>query len=276
MIKVITLDLDGTLLTSNKTITERTKQALQSAKSKGIKVVLCTGRALTGVKPILEELNMFESDDLVITYNGGVIQKTQSGEILFQDSLSLKDIEYILSETQKVQLPINMLDLSYVYEPEYPLNRPSLYKTIMPILNFQPYHTNFDQNHLFNKVVICIEKQILDTEFNRLPKEFTERFNCVKSRPILMEVLPKKVHKGAALEQLAKLLNVELSEIMACGDEANDLTMIKTAGFGVAMGNAVEELKSVANYITSSNDEDGVAKAIEYLLKKESEINGVI
>ncbi len=267
-IKAIALDLDGTLLTSEKIITDETKKMLKIAQDKGIKIVLCTGRALKGVRPLLEELMLFSEDDVVITYNGGVIQKTKSQEILFQKAHTKEDVIYIYEETMKVQLPMNMLDLEYVYEPDYPANRPSRYPDIMGMLDFVKMNPkDLKDEQLLNKAIICYDEAILDENFSKLPSEFTTRFNCMKSRPILMEVLPKQVNKGQALIQLAQVLGIGIENIMACGDEENDIDMIKEAGFGVAMGNATPKVKAVADYITASNDEDGVAKAIEYILE---------
>ncbi|MGY3725541.1 hypothetical protein SAMN05421767_1544 [Granulicatella balaenopterae] len=268
-IKAIALDLDGTLLTSDKKITDTTKKVLQKAQDKGIKIVLCTGRALKGVRPLLEELDLFNEDDVVITYNGGVIQKTKSQEILFQEAHTKEDVIYIHQETMKVNLPMNMLDLEYVYEPTYPTNRASRYHDIMGMLDFVKMNPeDLADDQLLNKAVLCYDEAILDEEFLKLPAEFTERFNCMKSRPILMEVLPKNVNKGQALVHLAAVLGMEIDNIMACGDADNDLDMIREAGFGVAMANATETVKAVADYITTSNNEDGVAKAIEYILEK--------
>ena len=268
-IKAIALDLDGTLLTSDKKVTDITKAALQKAKNKNIKIVLCTGRALKGVRPLLEELNLFDEEDIVITYNGGVIQKTKSQEILFQQAHTKEDVMYIYEETMKVQLPMNMLDLEYVYEPDYPTDRASRYHDIMGILDFVKKNpVELADSQLLNKAVVCYDEAVLDEQFSKLPAEFTERFNCMKSRPILMEVLPKEVNKGQALVHLADVLGIEVANIMACGDADNDLDMIRAAGFGVAMANATPSVKAVANYMTASNNEDGVAKAIDYILQK--------
>lgn len=268
-IKVIALDLDGTLLTSDKTISAENKQAIQEAKAAGIKVVLCTGRPLKGIVNYLEELELMDDEDYAITYNGGLIQKNQSGEILYQKAHSKADMEYCYQETYQVGLPLVMIDLQYAYETTYPENRTSLYPGVMKAIPFQQANpSEFAEGHQFNKAVLCIDELILDEESKRLPAAFYERFTCVKSRKYLLEVLPKDVSKGSALEHLAELLGITTDNIMACGDEENDLSMLTTVGFPVAMENGTDEVKAVASFITHTNDQDGVAYAIRHILKQ--------
>ena len=267
-IKAITLDLDGTLLNNQKEITEYTVRTLKKAKEYGIKVVLCTGRPLKGILHLLKQLELTEEGDIAIAFNGGLIQYVKSNEVLYQATLSKEDIVYIYHQAYQVGLPTVMIDLEYVYETNYPTNFPSLYPSLMTLLSYQTKQPeDFNENHRFNKALLCTETEQLDKGIAQLPKEFFERFNCFKSRPILLEVVPKEVSKGKALHQLASILGITTDEIMACGDEANDYDMIQTAGFGVAMGNATDEIKKIADYITTTNEEDGVAKAVEYIIE---------
>lgn len=107
------------------------------------------------------------------------------------------------------------------------------------------------------------QTDVLDARFQLLPKEFTEKFDCFKSRPEFYEIMPKGINKANGLNQLCQLLNIAPEEVMAIGDEENDLSMIRFAGFGIAMGNATEEVKQEARDITLTNDEHGVAAAIQ-------------
>lgn len=269
MIKLIALDLDGTLLTSDKTISDVNKKAIQDAKNAGIKVVLCTGRPLKGIANYLEELDLLGEEDYSITYNGGLIQKNKSGEILYQKAHSTEDMEYCYQETYRVGLPLVMIDLHYVYETIYPENRISLYPGVMKAIPFkQANPSEFEDNHQFNKAVLCIDEEILDEASQQLPAAFYDRFTCVKSRKYLLEVLPKDVSKGSALEHLAEILGMTTDNMMACGDEENDLSMLTTVGFPVAMENGTDEVKEVAALITLTNDQNGVAHAIRHILEQ--------
>ena len=265
--KAIALDLDGTLLTSEKKISQATKETIQVAKDLGIKIVLCTGRPLKGILHYLEELELLDDSDFSITYNGGLIQENKSGNVHYQKTLSKEEVSHIYQEAYAVGLPINMIDLDYAYETTYPAGVQSYYPQIMEILSFLKRNPDdFEEGHRFNKAVICTDQELLDQRTKNLPAEFFASYTTVKSRPILLEVLPKGVSKGDALVRLADLLGIDIDEIMACGDEENDLSMIEAAGFGVAMGNAIDSVKEAADYITTSNDQDGVAQAINYMI----------
>lgn len=268
MIKVIALDLDGTLLTGEKKITEENKKAIKLAKENGIKVVLCTGRPIVSIVHLLEELDLMGDDDYAINFNGGVIQKTKSKEILYDKGHSTADMQYCYKETYKVGLPLIMIDLEKGYETTYPEGRPSIYTKFQPQITFEDKNpSDFESTHTFNKAVLCIEESVLDEGISKLPPEFYDKFTCMKSRKFLLEVVPKGVSKGYGLQKLGDLIGISVEEMAACGDEENDLPMLKTVGFPVAMGNGSDEVKEVAKFITDTNEESGVAKAIYHILE---------
>ncbi|MGB6177785.1 sugar-phosphatase [Carnobacterium sp.] len=269
MIKLIAIDLDGTLLTKDREISDENKNAIKEAKKQGIKVVLCTGRPLLGMVQYLEELNLREQGDYGITYNGGLVQKTDTGEILSQKTLSRKDTLELYKLSQNVNIPCNFIDLEKVYEPPYPIGRDSLYATIMTALPFVPViPEDLVDDTAINKVVFCYEEETLDEAIKKIPSYFFEKFTLMKSRPTLLELLNKEVDKGKGIAVLCELLGIEPHEVMAIGDEANDFAMIEYAGMGVAMENATSEIKELAQFITKTNDNHGVAHAIQkYALK---------
>ena len=263
MIKLIAIDLDGTLLTKDRMISDENKQAIKEAKEQGIKVVLCTGRPLLGMVAYLEELNLRESGDYGITYNGGLVQKTDSGEVLSQKTLSKKEVLELYKLSQDINVPCNFIDLERVYEPPYPIGRESLYPKVMNALPFLPVlPEDFPEDVAVNKVVFCYEEGILDEAIAKIPSEFFEKFTLMKSRAFLLELLNKEVDKGKGIAILCELLGIESHEVMAIGDEANDFAMIEFAGMGVAMENATSEIKEVAQFITKHHDDHGVAHAI--------------
>ena len=110
--------------------------------------------------------------------------------------------------------------------------------------------------------------EILNEAVKKVPDWVYEDFNAFSSSPFFFEITNKAVDKGAGLSHLAQSLNIKQEEVIACGDESNDYSMIKYAGLGVAMGNAIDRVKAVANYITDTNDNDGVAKVIEKFILK--------
>ena len=159
---------------------------------------------------------------------------------------------------------MNMLDLEYVYEPEYPTGRDSLYPSLMSAS--LPFVTreiaSFEADHQFNKVVFCTDPAYLDDAITRIPAAFHEQFSTMKSRPLLYEIMHPEVDKGSGIARLCELMGFSADEVMVCGDEENDAAMFDYAGIAVAMENATEAIKSKATYITKTNDEDGVAHAI--------------
>ncbi|SIO10597.1 hypothetical protein SAMN05878443_1403 [Carnobacterium alterfunditum] len=263
MIKLVAIDLDGTLLNGEHIISNENKEAIKKAKEQGVKVVLCTGRPLLGMISYLEELNLRESGDYGITYNGGLVQRTDTGDVLSKTTLTKVETEEIFELSKKINVPCNFIDLENIYEPPYPEGRDSLYPTVMTALPYVPIiMEEMSGDIAINKTVFCYSQILLDEAIKNIPAYFFEKYTIMKSRPILLELMPKNVDKGTGIAVLADLLGFEASEVMSLGDEANDAAMIEYAGMGVAMGNATNEIKAMAQYITKTNEEHGVAYAI--------------
>lgn len=264
MIKLVAIDLDGTLLNGNHGISDENKEAIKKAKEQGVKVVLCTGRPLLGMIAYLEELNLREAGDYGITYNGGLVQRTDTGEVLSKTTLTKAETEEIFELSKQINVPCNFIDLEKIYEPPYPKGRDSLYPTVMSALPYVPIAMEeVPEDIAINKTVFCYAQMDLDEAIKNIPVHFYKKYTIMKSRPILLELMPKGVDKGSGIAVLADLLGFEASEVMALGDEANDAAMIEYAGMGVAMGNATDDIKSMAQYITKTNEEHGVAHAIQ-------------
>ncbi|WP_314062670.1 Cof-type HAD-IIB family hydrolase [uncultured Vagococcus sp.] len=265
MIKLIAIDLDGTLLRDDKQISARNIETLQQAKAQGVKVVLCTGRPLNSVVGHLETLGLTEPGDYAVTFNGGLVQKNDTGEILSKDIMSFEDVETIYGLTHELALPLDVVSNDTVYriQPQ-PVAYPSLYHQLNSILAFEDRTlADLPQNRDFNKMVCAIEGDYLEQQLPKIPASFHERYNIVRSGERLFEFLNKHVTKANGLVKLGQILGIDASEMMALGDEENDLSMIEYAGLGVAMANGSAAIKEMAQHITDSNEEDGVAKAVE-------------
>ena len=269
-IKLIALDLDGTLLTSDKKISERNLAALKAAQAKGVKVVLTTGRPLKAMDFFLHELGTDgREDEYTITFNGGLVQRN-TGEILDKTVFSYDDVARIYEETDKLHIPLDAICEGLVYQIQS--DQDSLYAQFNPALTFEPVDfSDLSSQQTYNKCVTAYAKEPLDAAIEQISPELFERYEIFKSREMLLEWSPKNVHKANGLEKLIAHLGSERSQVMACGDEANDLSMIEWAGLGVAMQNAVASVKEAANVVTPmTNDEDAVAWAIEeYVLKED-------
>ena len=268
-IKLIALDLDGTLLTTDKKLTERTKETLKAAREQGVKVVLTTGRPLKAMDFFLKELGTDgHEDEYTITFNGGLVQKN-TGEILDNTVFSIDDVSRIYEETEKLNIPLDAISEGIVYQIQS--DQESLYAQFNPALTFIPTaFEDLSSQITYNKCVTAFPQELLDAAILKFSPELFDKYEIFKSRELLLEWSPKNVHKATGLAKLIEHLGIDRSQVMACGDEANDLSMIEWAGLGVAMQNAVPEVKAVANVVTPmTNDEEAVAWAIEkYVLKE--------
>lgn len=263
--KLVAIDMDGTLLSADKTISEKNKQVLKEAKQKGIKVVICTGRPLASIKKYLDELDLNDAGDYSITFNGGLVQKNDTGEVLQKHVLTGEDVAAIYSSIHGLDLPVDLISEGNVYHllPE-PANYPSIYQELNPAMNFLSVKLDEVPTTIpYNKMVVPTPADYLDSKIPLIPASINQNYSVVKSRDCLLEILNKEVSKGNALDFLGKYLDISQEEMMALGDEDNDISMIEYAGMGVAMENASEAVKKASNFVTQKNTEDGVAYAIE-------------
>ncbi|WP_163191920.1 sugar-phosphatase [Clostridium thermarum] len=263
MYKLLALDMDGTLLKKDKTISDRTLKALSAARKKGVKVVLATGRPVRGIKKYLAYLGLDRDDEYAVTFNGSAVQTGKSGNMLFEKfitgadlhqvyELSLQHGVHIHAFTEKGQLITPVLNKYTGVESE--INDIDIH--VKDFKEIKP-------EDKIIKVMLVDEPEKLDLVYSKLPKELFTKFSIMRSAPIFLEFLNPEANKGLGLSVLSKVLGINKDEVIAVGDAGNDIAMIKYAGLGVAMGNAFPEVKEIADYVTVTNDEDGVAEVIE-------------
>ncbi|KRO23651.1 hypothetical protein IV65_GL001576 [Lactococcus lactis] len=267
MIKLVAIDLDGTLLDPNRQITAEVKTAVKKAKAAGVKIVITTGRPLPGVVDILKALELTDQSDYVITYNGGLVQRA-TGEEFIKETLSSEDWLDLDAAARKIGLPIHAITREGIYTPNHDVGRYTVQEAQMvkmPLYIRQPEDIAALE---IAKVMMVDEPAALDDGIAYLPFEFFELYNVVKSTPFYLEFMNKKASKGSAVQHLAEKLSFDLDEVMAIGDEENDRSMLEVAGCPVVMENGKSELKKIAKYVTKSNAKSGVAYAInEWVLK---------
>lgn len=269
MIKLIAIDLDDTLLTDDKVITDRNKEALHYAHKKGIKVVLCTGRPYLAMKDLVTEIGLTSVDDYIITYNGAQVRRAASGEVVVENILTKADVVAWYEVLMAINLPLDAIDARYILEPvNYPEGYPSFYSERVSNLETQTVDfASLADDHKINKMVICIDPEHLDRQLALIDPNFMSKYSTFKSRTFLFEIVAKGVNKGNTLKRLGEELTISPEEMLTIGDQENDLAMIELAGIGVAMGNAVDSVKNAADYITADNNSSGVAQAIYHFLK---------
>ncbi|PNI02218.1 Cof-type HAD-IIB family hydrolase [Vibrio diazotrophicus] len=264
MYKIIALDMDGTLLNSQKQITPRTKQAIALAKEQGVRVVLASGRPIDGMRSKLEELELTSDQDYVLHYNGSMVQNVATGEVIYKqiiDGKAAKTIAKLAAE-----LGVNTHSFSQIHGLITP--RVSEFTELESKINDGLKITEMDfseleDDHPIIKTMIVAEPSLLSEAIKKIPAHLHQQFTVVQSAPHFLEFLNTQSNKGVGVKAIADHLGVPASQVMCMGDAENDHHMIEYAGMGIAMANAMEETKRIADYITLSNDEDGVAAAIE-------------
>lgn len=261
MYKLIAIDMDGTLLKEDKTISKETLKAIKRAREKGIRVVLASGRPLEGIRPYLEKLDLVKRDEYVLSYNGALVQNILTGEIVTGNTLKGIDYKKLYEESKERKVNIHAFTKQGCITPKL-----SIYTEIEGSVNNIPITVTpveaIGNEEPVMKVMLVDEEKKLDRAIEELPKELYDKYTILRSAPIFLEFLHKESNKGEGVKALAELLGLKPSEVICIGDAGNDLHMIEYAGLGVAMGNGSEEIKAVADYITKSNEEDGVAHVI--------------
>lgn len=263
-IALVAIDMDGTLLDPAHKLTERAKAAIAQARALGVHIVLTSGRPVSGLAPFLHELGIDGDDDYCIACNGGLVRRLGTGENVAEFPLSFEDFRYCEQVARDIGVHFQALDGQRLYTPNQDISR---YTVIDSHLSHVPLSyrrvEDMDPSMSFIKLMMIDEPEVLDAAIARLPAELTERFAVLKSAPFFLEVFDHRAGKGPSLQKLAEHLGIDRANVMAIGDQENDLTMLQFAGTSVAMGNAIDAVKAVARFETSANSEDGVAKAIE-------------
>lgn len=261
MYKLIAIDMDGTLLREDKTISDKTREAVMTARKKGVKIVLATGRPIEGITDYLTYLGLNSDDDYAVTFNGAVVQSVKK-RIISETLMTGAELRELYSLSRKLNVHIHAFSHEGCITPENSkyTQTEAFYNRIS--INTVSFDAMADDAEII-KVMLVDEPEILDAAICKIPAEYYDKYTVVKSAPYFLEFLNKDANKGAGVKLLAKSLNIKQDEIICIGDAGNDLHMIKYAGMGVAMDNAFPEIKAAADYITYSNEEDGVAHVID-------------
>ncbi|WP_308242884.1 Cof-type HAD-IIB family hydrolase [uncultured Prevotella sp.] len=261
--KAIALDLDGTLTNHNKEVTPLTKQTLIKAQKDGAHIILASGRPTFGIAPIAECLDIESYGGFVLSYNGGKIVDWQSKEEIYSNFLPDEVIpilyDYAKAHNHAIlgydgkEIITEMPDDKYVKE-ESRINKMNIRKVENLLESLPPHPT---------KLLMTGEPELMQKGTEELLGIVGDKMDVFRSAPFFIELVPKGIDKAQSLLRLLDKIGLTPNDMIAFGDGYNDLSMLKLAGMGVAMANAVDEVKAEADYVTLSNEEDGVAAAIE-------------
>ena len=266
--RAIALDLDGTLTNHDKVVTTKTREALLQAEAEGVVIILASGRPTYGIEPVAECLELDKRGGYILSYNGGNIVNAKTGEKLFAQFLPdevipilyryAKEKNHALLGYAGNEIITEMPDDQYVKE-ESRINKMNIRKVENLFEALEPHPT---------KLLMTGDPADMLKAENELSEILGDRMDIFRSAPFFLELVPKGIDKAKSLLRLLSKINLPPADMIAFGDGYNDLSMLKLAGMGVAMQNAAPEVRAEADYITLSNEEDGIAAALEHFCKK--------
>lgn len=268
--QLLALDIDGTILNSQKKISERTKQAIRQAQEAGVEIVLASGRPTAGVWPVVRELGLDQTGGYFLPFNGARIIHCQTGAVLKEQFLPGQMIDRVIQKAGEYRVSL----MAYRTEDVITEQPDDPYIQLEARINGLAVTPVADMRKALdfpaNKFLMLADGSYLAEVEKRAAADLPE-LNIYRSEPYFLEIMPDGVDKASGLRWLGKHLGIPAGAMLCCGDGYNDLSMIRSAGLGVAMGNAQESVKQAADVITAPNDEDGAAKAIaRYLLCNQS------
>jgi Cof subfamily protein (haloacid dehalogenase superfamily) len=266
--KLIALDMDGTILNDSSELTPRTKNVIRSAISSGIAVVIATGRMYPSALPLIKEVGISFP---CVFYNGAIVRDPMSGEILLErglgKDLTAEIVSYYRDQGWYIQIYNN--DKVYVVDSNDP--RTKFYENISKIppvsLGEKLWDLDVDSTKLLG---ITLDEGTFPLMAEKTKSRFGSRVYTAVSWGAFVEIAHPEVNKANGLALVAEKLGIDRKDVLAIGDAGNDKEMITWAGYGVAMGNASDQLKAVADEVALDNENDGAARIIERFLSMEA------
>lgn len=274
--KLLVLDVDGTLLNNAKEITKRTLSALLKIQQMGVRIVLASGRPSYGLMQVAKTLELGNYGGFILSYNGCQIINAQNGEILFERRINPEMLPYLEKKARKNGFALftyhDNLILTNDSENEHVLDEAGLNDLV--VIEEEEFSTAIDFAPCKCMLVSDDEAALVALE-EHWKKRLSGVLDVFRSEPYFLEVVPCSVDKANTLGALLEHLGVKREEVMAIGDGTCDVAMLQLAGMGVAMGQAPDSVKVCADYITASNEEDGVAAAVEKMILSEARISDI-
>ena len=276
LIKMVGMDLDGTLLNSQKKLSEYTRKILAQAIEQGCIVLAATGRPLSALP---KDLIDFPGMKYAVTTNGARVLDMERKETIYANLLPMDIAQQVLSVYQEYDVIDEVFINGIGYTHEEPMRRVDEYADNPTMANYMLTTRTLvkDVGETIQRIGEPIDKVRAIFKHSEERQEAIKRLQEIPgieisaSSPNDLDANKSGINKGLALVKLGEFLGIKREEIMACGDDINDLEMLREVGFAVAVENARDEVKNIADYITDTNDNDGVAKAIERFVLKRKE-----
>ncbi|MDO4166504.1 MAG: Cof-type HAD-IIB family hydrolase [Eubacteriales bacterium] len=268
------LDVDGTLTGSDRQISDVTREAIIGAQQRGKTIAIASGRSIAGIRSIASRISLEEYGGYVIAYNGTTVVNCKTGECIFNQVVPGDMVQPVYDAARELSVGIMAYNdsakelivaggvTSYVQA-----DAEACQVSIREVENFTK-----EIHAPINKIFVSGEPDHMKEVERIMQERFGSQLNVFRSDPYYVELLPKYIDKGIAVDKLAKHLDVSKDRVICVGDSYNDLPMLRYAGMGVAMGNASKEIREQADYVTGTNDEDGIVTLIEkFMTAKEEE-----
>ena len=263
--KMIVMDMDDTLMTSNNEVSPETKDYLIQLQEEGYKIVLASGRPTEGMISIAKELKLGYYQSYIISYNGGKTINAKTEEIEVSKSVTKDNFDEITDYCrEKGFLTLTYQDGQIIFDTEHEYRKIESKLTGLPMKQVDDIKA-YIQSDVPKTMGVDYEENILKAR-NELNGTFNSDIDVTTSKPFFLEFMAKDVSKGNAIKALCEKLNISLSEVICFGDSLNDQSMFEVVGYAVAMGNASEELKKIADKVTLDNDSNGIPAALKELL----------
>jgi Cof subfamily protein (haloacid dehalogenase superfamily) len=268
--KLLVLDVDGTLLNNQKEITPRTLSTLLKVQQMGVHIVLASGRPTNGLMPIAQKLELNHYGGYILSYNGGQIINVQTGELLFEKRIDPEWISYFEKKAIRNDFAIFTYHKDHIItnKPDNPFVIQEANLNGMQIVGVEHFTEAIDFAPCKCVLASDDEEALVGLE-NHWKKRLDGTLEAFRSEPYFLEVAPQFINKGNTLGVLMTMLNVQAEEVMAIGDGVCDVPMLQLAGLSIAMGNAVDSVKACVDKTTLSNEEDGVAIAVQQAILAE-------
>ncbi|MBF2393478.1 HAD family phosphatase [Listeria marthii] len=274
--QAIILDIDGTLLNDDKKISTETKKALITAQQNGVKLILASGRPTTGMHLYAEQLEMEKYHGLLVSYNGAKVVDCQTKEELFNQALTVAEGKAVLEHMKNFEVKVMIDKDDYMYVND-------VFDCYVPykgeeinIIQYESRGGNFKLceiddlaaflDYRISKILTAGDPAYMQENYQAMMAPFKDSLNCVFTADFYFEFTAQGIDKAKALDTVLTPMGISPENIIAFGDGHNDITMVEYAGTGIAMSNAVPELKAAASSITLSNNEDGIAHVLNSLI----------
>jgi Cof subfamily protein (haloacid dehalogenase superfamily) len=273
-VKAILLDVDGTLTNDRKVITPRTREALLACQDAGVILVLASGRTQGGLSRYAADLDLEHHGGVLVCYNGAKSVNCDTGEVYFEQAMTVDQGKRVLEHMKKFDVApvIDHGEYMYVNDAFFTIERDG---KPWHIIEYEGHSNNYllcEKRDLaataewpINKILTAGQPEYLQEVWQEMQAPFEGELSAMFTAPHYFEFTPLGVDKVRALKDTFDVLGIDQSEVMSFGDAQNDLTMIKWAQIGVAMGNADDCVKEIADYIAPSVDEDGICRALQAL-----------